>query len=172
MYRGEPALPEITLLDIPQAEHAQRLASLRRARYGYLLALHVLLLCAAGRTPTEIAADLFCSRSRVYRTVRASRMGTLGCTCDEEGHLRPPVRTTVLTPCLRRSLLAWLKAVPHAHGWCRTRWSCATLALTLQATRGIAVSAETMRRWLHEIGWVWKRAKLVAKDDDPSRIAR
>ena len=29
-----------------------------------------------------------------------------------------------------------------------------------------------MRRWLHEIGWVWKRAKLVAKDDDPHRIER
>ena len=34
------------------------------------------------------------------------------------------------------------------------------------------VSAETMRRWLHEIGWVWKRAKLVAKDDDPHRVER
>ena len=32
------------------------LAALRRARYGYLLALHILLLCAAGRNPTEIAA--------------------------------------------------------------------------------------------------------------------
>ena len=29
-----------------------------------------------------------------------------------------------------------------------------------------------MRRWLHEMGWVWKRAKLVAKDDDPHRIER
>jgi len=41
------------------------LAELRRARYGYLLALHLLLLCAAGRSPTEIAAVLFCSRSSV-----------------------------------------------------------------------------------------------------------
>ena len=31
------------------------LAKLRHARYGTLLAVHVLLLCAAGRTPTEIA---------------------------------------------------------------------------------------------------------------------
>jgi hypothetical protein len=36
----------------------------------------------------------------------------------------------------------------------------------------MAVSAETRRRWLHELGWVWKRAKLVAKDDDPHRVAR
>jgi len=41
------------------------LAELRRARYGYLLALHLLLLGAAGRTPSEIAAVLFCSRSSV-----------------------------------------------------------------------------------------------------------
>ena len=46
------------------------------------------------------------------------------------------------------------------------------LAMTLQATHDIEVSAETVRRWLHEIGWVWKRAKLVAKDDDPHRSAR
>ena len=58
------------------------------------------------------------------------------------------------------------------HGWCRTRWSCATLAATLQAKHGVEVSAETVRRWLHELGWVWKRAKLVAKDDDPHRIER
>jgi hypothetical protein len=78
----------------------------------------------------------------------------------------------VLLPTLRRLLIALLKATPRAHGWCRTRWSCATLALTLRAKRGITVSAETMRRWLHEIGWVWKRAKLVAKDDDPQRVNR
>jgi hypothetical protein len=29
-----------------------------------------------------------------------------------------------------------------------------------------------MRRWLHELGWVWKRSKLVAKDDDPQRVNR
>src|SRR5262249_60660153 len=53
-----------------------------------------------------------------------------------------------------------------------TGWSRATLALALEAKRGLKVSAETMRRWLHEAGWVWKRAKLVAKDDDPHRVER
>jgi DDE superfamily endonuclease len=92
--------------------------------------------------------------------------------CDAQGRLVPPVRTAVLLPTLRRSLLALLKVPPRAYGWCRTRWSCATLALTRQTTRGMAVSAETMRRWLHDIGWVWKRAKLVAKDDAPQRVDR
>ena len=47
------------------------LRELRAARYGYLLALHILLLCAQGRTPSEIATFLFCSRSSVYRVVAA-----------------------------------------------------------------------------------------------------
>ncbi len=148
------------------------LAALRRARYGYLLALHILGLCAAGCSPTDIAAVLFCSRSSVYRTVRAYQTGTLALEYDARGRLIPPIRTTVLVPTLRRALLALLKAPPRAYGWCRTRWSWATLALTLQTTRGMTVSAETLRRWLHELGWVWKRAELVARDDDPQRIDR
>ena len=44
--------------------------------------------------------------------------------------------------------------------------------MTLQAKHGIEVSAETVRRWLHEIGWVWKRAKLAAKDDALQRVER
>jgi transposase len=165
-------MPNGAFVEIPEEEHAQMLAALRRARYGYLLALHILLLGAAGRSPTEIAAVLFCSRSSVYRTVRAYQEGRLAWEHDAQGRLISPVRTTVLLPTLRRALLALLKAPPRAYGWCRTRWSCATLALTLQAKRGITVSAATMRRWLHEIGWVWKRPKLVAKDDDPHRVAR
>jgi hypothetical protein len=58
-----------TILDISTEEQAQMLAALRRARYGYLLTLPILLLCAARRTPTAIAAFLCCSRSSVYRAV-------------------------------------------------------------------------------------------------------
>jgi transposase len=148
------------------------LAELRRARYGYLLALHVLLLCAAGRTPTEIAAVLFCSRSSVYRVVRAYRAGSLEWADGAGDGPCSPGRLTMLAPALKRSLLAILQSVPHACGWCRTRWRCATVALAVQARRGLVVAAETIRRWLHELGWEWKRAKLVVKDDDPQRVAK
>src|SRR6185295_2908085 len=144
---------------------------LRRARYGYLLALHGLLLCAAGRTPSEVASVLFCSRSSVYRIVRAYRAGTLSFD-DGSERATQQSRQRVLTPSLKRSVLALLKTAPRAWGWCRTRWSCATLAVELQVRRGIAVSAETMRHWLHELGWAWKRAKVAAKDDDPQRVEK
>ena len=123
-----------------------------------------------GHTPTEIPTFLFGSRSSVYRIVRAYRTGSLGIQVDPDGQLSIAVQTTVLMPWLTRSLGALLKAAPPAYGWCRTRWSCATLAATLQTKHRLEVSAETVRRWLHEIGWVWKRAKLVAKDNDLHRI--
>ena len=165
-------MPDTTLLDIPQEEQDQMLAALRRARYGYLLALHVLLLCAAGRKPTDIAAFLFCSRSSIYRIVRFYRARKLDCTVDAEGQLMAPVRTTPLMPWMQRSLGALLKAPPRAYGWCRTRWSCATLAAQLKTKHGVEVSAWTVRRWLHDMGWVWERAKLVAQDNDPQRVER
>src|SRR5712691_5627135 len=148
------------------------LAELRRARYGYLLALHVLLLGAAGRSPTEIAAVLFCSRSSVYRVVKAYRKGDLAGALESEGAERGPARVRVLGPALKRSVVAILLNVQRACGWCRTRWSCATVALEVQARRGLAVSAETVRCWLHELGWEWKRAKLIAKDADPQRVEK
>jgi transposase len=163
-----------TIVEIPPAEQAHILAEVRCARYGYLLALHILLLCAAQRTPTEIAAVLFCSRSTVYRVVKAYRTGQLAGLAEEEdeGQERGPRRLTVLSPALKRSVLAILHGVPRLCGWCRTRWSCATIALELHTRRGLEVSAETVRRWLHELDWVWKRAKLIAKDEDPQRVEK
>ena len=83
------------------------LAELRRARYGYLLTLHVLLLCTAGRTPTEIATFLFCSRSSVYRIVNAYKAHPV-----EIGVKNRPPKAVWLSPSLCRSLLALLKKVP------------------------------------------------------------
>lgn len=164
-------MPRPTIVEIPPEEQARMRAELRRARYGYLLALHLLLLCAAGRPPSEVASVLFCSRSSVYRIVRAYRAGTL--TFDEAGeHVTQQRRRRLLTPSLKRSLQALLKTAPRAFGWCRTRWSCATLAVELQVRRGIEVSGETVRQWLHELGWEWKRAKVTAKDDDPERVEK
>jgi hypothetical protein len=165
-------VPSTTLLEMPPAAQAQMRAVRRRMRYGALLAFPLLLLCAAGRNPTEIAACLFCSRASVYRSVRAYRPGSLGIRLDPAGHLSVAVRMTVLMPGRMRSLGAWLTGAPRASGWCRTRWSWAALAATLPATHGMEVAAATVRRWRHEMDWVWPRAKLVASDDAPHRSAR
>jgi transposase len=169
-------VPRSTIIEITPEEQAYILAALRRKRYGEELAWHILLLCAAQRSPTEIRAVLFCSRSTVYRVVQAYRAGQVAGLAPGErtealGAAESPPRH-LLAPTLVRSLLAIVRSVPRLSGWCRTRWSCATIALELQARRGFGGSGETVRRWLHELGWVWKRAKLRAKDDDPQRVEK
>jgi transposase len=146
-------------------------AEVRRARSGSLRALHLLLLGAAGRTPGEIAAVLFCSRSGVYRVAKASQAGRLTFE-DPAEEDASRMRLRILPSSLKRSVLAILKAMPRAWGRGRTRWRCAPLALEVQARRGLQGSAETMRRWLHEPGWGWKRARLTAKDNDPQRVTK
>jgi putative transposase len=166
-------VPRTTIVEISPTEQAQMLAEVRRARYGYVLAIHILLLCAAQRCPTEIAAVLFCSRSSVSRVVQAYRAGRwMGWTEEGAPREKKVRRCTVLSPTLKRSILGILHSAPRLCGWCRTRWSCTTVALELYVRRRITVSGETVRRWLHEVGWEWKRAKVVAKDDDPHRVEK
>ncbi|HEV8716094.1 MAG TPA: hypothetical protein VGX03_25115 [Candidatus Binatia bacterium] len=63
----------LTILDIPQQEQEWMLAEVRHARRGRVLAIHILLLCAVGRTPTESATFLFCSRPSGSRIMTASQ---------------------------------------------------------------------------------------------------
>jgi putative transposase len=160
-----------TIIEIPAQAQAEMLAKLRQARFGYLLVLHILLLCGQGKTPTEISAYLYCSRTSVYRVVAAYQEGKLDELSERENALGMG-RASALTPTIKRSLLALVKKSPQFFGWCRTRWSCAALSLELKARRGIKASAETVRRWLHQCDYVYKRAKHSAKDDDPERITR
>src|SRR5262249_46858221 len=127
----------------------QMRAILRRARYGYLLAFHILLLCAAGRNPTEIAAFLFCSRSGVYRIVRAYRTGSLGIQVDPDGQLSIAVQTTVLMPWLTRSLGALLVSVHRG----LSIMCGAMLSLSSEPTMPIRRSELHPERWATLVGY-------------------
>jgi len=69
-------VPRTPIIEMTPEEQAHILAVVRRARHGDVLALQILLLCAAQRTPTEMGAVLFCSRTTVYRVVKAYRGGS------------------------------------------------------------------------------------------------
>jgi transposase len=160
-----PAVPSRMVIEIPAAEQVRLRNHLRRARWGGWLSLHILLLLAQQRSPSAIADWLLCSRSTVYAAAWAWQQG------------RRPWEVAsglpaALTPRRQRSLLALLQKAPFFFGWCRTRWSCASLAETLRQRHGWRVSAETVGRWLHALGWRWKRTKLAAKDNDPDRALK
>src|SRR5262249_28825465 len=82
-YRGGLPVRGSTILEILLQEQEWMLAELRHAQRGGVLTLHVLLLCAAGRTPTEIAAFLFYSRTSVYRMVSAYHARLRDARCNQ-----------------------------------------------------------------------------------------
>lgn len=111
-------MPQQTILDIPAEQQAAMLRELRRWRYGLLLNLHILLLSARGRTPSEIADFLFCSRSSVYRAVAAFRAGKfdrLWQPTAEEPSAAPPESRFAATPAAaHRAAAAPLRLVSDA----------------------------------------------------------
>jgi DDE superfamily endonuclease len=166
----ETAVPSLIVINLNSSEPARLREQMRRWHLLCpFLCLHTLLLLAQHRSPTEMAEWLLCSRSSVYEVAACWRQGW------RPGWREETEQTTsglALLPSLCRSLLARLRKPPRREGWCRTRGSGATLASSLAARRGWPVSAETVRRWWPSIGWRWKRAQLVAKDNDEQRASQ
>jgi hypothetical protein len=73
------------------------------------------LLCAAGRTPTALAAFLFCSRSSIYRIVRAYRAETLVFLRNAEAQLMPLAPLSGVSVTLQQALVTMLTTVPQAY---------------------------------------------------------
>jgi transposase len=166
-----PAVSSPILVKLSPAEQAHLRRELRSHLRGRLLAGHIVLLLALGLPPSFVATLLFCSLRTVYRS-RAHWLQRSGPFAPAAGDPAGPARPCPLPGTEQRRLRSWLKKAPAVFGWCRTRWSCATLALTWAQECGQQVSAETMRRWLQALDFRWKRTKPAAQDKDPERASK
>jgi len=132
------------------------------------LRAHLLLLLADGHTWATVCAVLYCSRRTVARWKARFEQEGLDGLCD-----RPrgtPRRFGSLWPALA---VAWLlDFTPRAFGLLRSRWCCETLALLLWQLHGVDVGRETIRRWLHRAGLVWRRPRPVLRRPDAERQTR
>src|SRR3954470_16243395 len=97
------AVPSRIVIDISAAEPARLRKQLRGARWGGGLTLHILLLLAQQRSPTDIARWLLCSRSTVYAAAQAGRLGRRPWEAGP-GLASAPLPSG-LTPTRQRSLL-------------------------------------------------------------------
>jgi transposase len=70
-------------------------------------------------------------------------------------------------------VVRWLlQNTPRDFGFFRSRWSCAVLAMLLWEREGIRLSAETVRRGLHQMRFVWRRPRPVVGPRDPDHEAK
>jgi transposase len=151
-------------ITLPSEERKDLIKHMKRERRpSRRLRMHIVLLCADGRSPTEIARVLFCSRTTVYVVVAR-------CLRDEQAafndrKMRGP-KPSVGQPASEYIERLLEEDSPTEHGWLRSRWSCKLLAVELFKERAALVSRETVRRVLHRMGFRWRRPRPVPPEKD------
>ena len=145
-----------TLLDYYRApcdDHAVRLRA------------HIILLLAQGYPWATIAAILFCSSRTIARWQKRFIRGRVDALF---GRTRGPRRR--LAQRFADLVVFWVtQLTPRTFGYLRSRWSCALLAVVLWRRCRLAVSRETVRRWLRGADIVWRRPRPVLDRRDPRR---
>ena len=120
--------------------------------------MHIVLLCAEGRSPTEIAQVLFCSRTTVYAVVARFIREEQAAFNDRKRRGPKPLLGEPANEYIERLVE---EESPTSHGWLRSRWSCKLLAVELFKERATLLSPEMLRRALHRLGLRWRRPRPV-----------
>lgn len=121
----------------------------------------VLLLLDGRRTYREIESSALVSPTLIAAVRRDFASGGV-----------KRVLETASQPCMVAGWLIWVSQflvnhTPQDFGFFRSRWSCALLALLLWEQHRVRLSPETVRRGLHQRGFVWRRPRPVVGPTDP-----
>jgi transposase len=126
---------------------------------------HLLLLLADGWTWDNITAVLFTSPSTIARWQQRYQEAGLEALLG-----RPCGRRPWFSGLWARLAVRWVtQRSPRDFGFLRSRWTCATVVVLLLSYYQLAVSRETVRRWLHQADLVWRRPRPVLRRQDPCR---
>src|SRR3954454_10206423 len=120
--------------------------------------VEALLLVAEGQTVAEAARHCHVDRSSVHRWLRQYDAGRAATALADRPRSGRPRQSSWLTP---RRLAAVLARDPRRCGYLATSWTVPLLVHYLATQEGIAISARTLRRRLHEADYRWKRPRHV-----------
>jgi putative transposase len=126
---------------------------------------HIVLLLGDGYSHREVRAVAYVSFELIAECADVFRReGVDGLT----EKMKPAA-----TPAWLQAVVRWLTdKTPEDFGYFRSRWSCETLAEVLAWERGTSLSAETIRRGLHRVGFVWRRPRPVLGRTDPEYTSK
>lgn len=119
----------------------------------------MILMTAAGRSKNSIAEDLGCSPGTVDNVRKRYRdRGLAGLK-----RRKPPGPKPRATPEYRAALREAVTTPPQTLGFGFSVWSAARLAAYLERRTHIALTADRVRRILHEEGFSFQRPKHTMK---------
>jgi transposase len=126
----------------------------------------ILLLLDQGHSYREITAATLASPTMIRAVKKDWEAGGVACVLGTQE--QPFVVAYWLIVVVR-----WLlHKTPQDFGFFRTRWSCALLALLLWEQERIRISAETVRRGMRQMEFVWRRPRPVVGLHDPDHDAK
>jgi transposase len=124
-----------------------------------------ILEAADGRPIAEVARVLRTSRVSIYHWIASyEHARDPACLADSRGGNHP----SVWSEALQAVLAASLGRPPERYGYQAVEWTVPLLQEHLACWGGERPSATSIRRQLHELGYVWKRPRYVL-DPDPQR---
>jgi transposase len=119
----------------------------------------IILLAQQGRSVADIATVVFRSRDTVERVLKRFLQGGIAALPPRTA----PGRTPTVTPAWKAELLRVIDLDPHTVGVPRANWTTRLLATYLAAKTQVAVTAETVRLYLHAAGGGCKRPTWTLK---------
>jgi transposase len=123
----------------------------------------IIILLSDGWSVRDVRLVTFASFDLIADCVRRFRAGGPAAVAGTD-------RPAEIMPAWLARVARWLtSATPEDFGYFRRRWSCETLAEVLAWEAGVHKSAETVRRGLHRLGFVWRRPRPVVGPVDPER---
>ena len=114
--------------------------------------------------------------ARVLRAARSSVQYWRSLYTDFGEHGLPPLRrgrsAWKASEDVLSALLELLQSTPRERGYLRSRWSSELMALELRRSTGVAVHATTVRRWLKDLNYGYRRARPTLCIRDPRKAQR
>jgi transposase len=128
----------------------------------------ILLLWDTDNCVASVARLLRAARSSVQRwRALYEDFGEHGLVPRQRGRSAWKANDDVLT-----ALTDLLQSTPPERGYLRSRWSSELLALELLRLTGVEVHATTVRRWLKELNYGYRRARPTLCIRDPRKAER
>ena len=159
---------EHSVLKIPRPVR-RRLKRLTQNPSGHGRRAHaILLLWDSDNCVATVARVLRAARSSVqYWRSLYEDFGERGLLPLRRGRSAWKASDDVLT-----ALVELLQSTPAERGYLRSRWSSELLALELRRITGVEVHATTVRRWLKELHYGYRRARPTLCIRDPRKAER
>ena len=126
--------------------------------------LQAVLRVAEGGSRSEVSRQVGVDRSSLHRWIKLYLQNHQVKNLIDAARSGRPREADDLD----EELLAEVLALdPREQGYWATTWMLPLLTTYLKEQYGCPVSARTLRRWLHDWGWRWKRPRYVFSERAP-----